>query len=351
MGITHGMTADIEKILPERWKEGRSWPQRVVRSNAFTISLSVALHGALFFAFWHIAFREERAPRRVIIPEARLAPAGGGSGPAKAGEMPKLAMQPVPPPPGGSGAAVGPAAGSALQLSELPVVAVNLTGSGGVVVGDVEGTARPQNGLAGLGGGSLMGAGYGGGTGGGGGGLAGPACSFFGAVGNAYKVVYVVDVSGSLGIYLEDIKRKANESIRGLTPTQQFQILTYVSDRDGKRPIEFVAGRLTYANEKNKSAATEFTKSLKVERGAFDPVQALTMAYALQPELVYLLSDGDYVEFPELLGKVRELYEQCPAKITVISFNPAQRNVRLLQSIASATGGNFRLVEESQLDK
>lgn len=344
------MTAEVEKILPERAKEGRSWPQRVVRSNAFTISLSVALHGALFYAFWHIAFREERAPRRIIIPEARLAPAGGG-GTAQPGEMPKLAMPPVPPPPGGSGAAVGPAAGSALQLSELPVVAVNLTGSGGVVVGDADGTKQPTSGPAGLSSASLMGAGYGGGTGGEGRGLAGPACSFFGAVGNAYKVVYVVDISGSLGIYLEDIKRRANESIRGLTPTQQFQILTYVSDREGKRPIEFAAGRLTYANEKNKTAATEFTKNLKVERGAFDPVQALTKAYGLQPELIYLLSDGDYVEFPELLTKVRELYQQCPAKITVISFSPAQRNVQLLQSIAGATGGHFRLVEESQLDK
>ena len=328
---------------------GRSWPRRVVRSNAFTIGLSIALHAALFFAFYHVAFHEERGPRRVIIPEARLAP-GGGNGPARAGDMPRLSLQPMSPPSGGPGGAAGPAAANALLLSDLPVVAVNLTGGSGFVVGDANGSSRGTAGLAGAGGGSLMGTGYGGG-GTGGGGLAGPACSFFGAAGNAYKVVYVVDISGSLEIYLKDIVGEVSSSVRGLIPTQQFQILTYMSDRGDVRLLEFATGRLSYANEKNKAAATEFTKSLKVVRGAFDPVQALTKAYELQPELIYLLSDGEYDEFPELLAKVRELYKQCPAKITAISFNPAPRNLPVLQNVANETGGHFRLVEESQLGK
>lgn len=348
------MTADMDTILPARALNQRSWLRRLGRSNALTISVSLLLHGALFFACYYVAFHEQTTPRRVVIPEARLAPMGSG-GPMSPGEAPRLNLQSLPPPTGAAntdGPGL-PVTGSALMLSDVPVVAVNLAGGGRPIVGDVEGTEHGPSTIAGAGnaGGGLMGTGYGGGGGGAGSGFGGPACSFFGAVGNAYKVVYVVDISGSLAIYLDDIIRNVNESVRGLTPAQRFQILTYMSDPDGTRIVEFAAGRLTYANEKNKAAAGDFTKNLKVVRGAFDPVRALTMAYALQPELIYLLSDGEYDEFPELVTKVRELHQQCPTKITAISFNPAPRNMRLLQSVVNETGGNFRLVEESRLGK
>jgi hypothetical protein len=235
----------------------------------------------------------------------------------------------------------------------LPVVAVNLTSGTGAVVGDIEGSSHAAAGFAGTGsaGGSLMGTGYGGG-GSAGGGLAGPACSFFGAAGNAYKVVYVVDISASLTIYLRDIVSEMTTSIRGLTPAQQFQILTNVTDDKDWKIVEFAPSRLVYANEKNKSGAIEFVKGLKTTPGEFDPVQTLARAYELKPELIYLLSDGAYDKFEDqLLPKVRELYKRCPAKITAISFNPSPRNVQLLQSVTNETGGNFRLVEESRLGK
>lgn len=353
-GTECGMTAELDTILPGRATGERSWLRRLWQSNAFTIGISLVLHGALFSAFYHVAFDEQRAPRRVVIPEARLAPIGGSGAPSLTGDLPQLKLRPPPPQLGGQSSAAGPsgpAAGSPLLLSDVPVVAVNLGSGVGAVVGDVEGSSRRAAGRSGADrvGGALMGAGYGGG--GAGGGLGGPVCNFFGAAGNAYKVVYVVDISGSLKIYLRDIVAEMTTSIRGLTPTQQFQILTNVTDLDLKI-VEFAPGRLVYATEKNKSAAIEFAKGFRVAPGEFDPVQTLTRAYEHRPELIYLLSDGEYDKFEDLLlPKVRELYKQCPAKITAISFNPSPRNVQLLRSVVSATGGNFRLVEESRLGR
>jgi hypothetical protein len=354
-GTEYGMTADTDTILPGRPAARRSWLQRLGRSNASTITLSVLLHGSVFLAFYHVAFREARPRPTLIIPEARLAPAGGPA-PSRSGEMPKLTLQPTPPPPDNAGkitGTVGPAGGSPLVLSELPVVAVNLTNGAGWVVGDADGSSHGSASLAGAGssGGSLLGTGYAGTSRGGA--SVGPMASFFGAVGNAYKVVYVVDISVSVSLYLPDIVKEMSNSIRGLTPAQQFHILTSISSLHGELEMaEFGPHRLVYATERYKQDAFQFMKNFQSKTGAFDPIKTMTRAYELKPELIYFLSDGDYDDVTnDLPRKVRELYARHPAKITIITFNPHPRHVQLLETIARDTGGHFRLVEDSKLGK
>ena len=341
------MTPDQDIILPTPWHGRRSWIDRIWRSNTLTIVVSVGLHAALFVAFYRVVFSTQEAPKRVIIPEARLAPGGGSADRATSGELPKLSPRPPAPPPGGARPTEvsGAAGGSPLQLSEMPVVAVNLGGGSNFVVGSSEGTSANRG--TGSSQGSLLGGGYGSGTGGTTGSMVGPATSFFGAAGNAYRIVYVVDVSNSLMYYRKDIIREVRDSIRNLTPTQEFGIIL----AKPKQIQEFNGQRLVLANARNKSDATAFIEGTALARdvGEVDPVGALDRAFSLQPELVYFLSDGEYDNIKDdLLKKVADLHKRFAAKITVISIEPSPRNLPVLERIARETGGYFRPV---QLDK
>ncbi|MEP0844716.1 MAG: hypothetical protein HRF43_18615 [Phycisphaerae bacterium] len=345
------MTSMHQAIVGGGFRRGPSWLQRLGRSNGLTLGISAVLHGAVFLGFYRVVLREDSPPRQIIIPEARLAPAGGAAGNPSV-PPPRLDPRPAPPPLSGSVgsiASAGPTAVSPLQLNELPVLAVNLTGGSGFVVGAPPGTATGPSGSAVLGAsGSLLGSGYAAGGRGGSGGLVGPATTFFGAAGNAYRVVYVVDVSASLRIYLSDVKKQLISSIQALTPSQQFQIITNQFDRTAKADAirEFAPNRLVYATEKNKREAVGFVNALRVETGVFDPLGTLRRAHQLQPELIYLLSDGDYPNVADdLLKLVKDLNARHPAKITAISFDPAPRSRGLLEAVTRQTGGFFRLVE------
>lgn len=335
-------------MLPgSRLDRRSSWLRQLTRSNALTMALSIVLHAVLFFGFYRVVFIEEAAPARIVIPEARLAPAGAPAG-SSAGELPRLNPRPNPQPPGGlrTSVAAGPLSASPLQVSELPVLAVNLAGNSNFVMGGTEGTASSAIGAvgAGAGGGSIMGSAYGTGGGtGGGGGLIGPATSFFGAAGNAYRVAFVVDVSNSLMLYRKDIIREVRDSVRNLTPTQEFAILL----AKPKALEEFNPNRLVLANARNKTGAIAFIEGTALVRdvGAADPMAALDKAFSLRPELIYFLSDGEYDDIKDdLLKKVADLHRRNPVKITVISIEPSPRNLPVLEAIAKQTGGHFRPV-------
>jgi len=312
------MRPRLPSIHPGYYRPGGSWSGRVGRSNLFAWAVSVALHGAVFLGLYQVAFREEVEFRRLIIPEARLAAAAGPIAPQPAVPL-KLARKSAPTPAEPTGA----------PLDELPITAITLDAPPGWVA-DADRLPDPAASLTAPALASCL--------------AMGPVSSFFGQAGNAYKVAYVVDASASLMIYIDEIVREMRRSIRELVPTQRFHIVL-------AKPScveEFAPRRLVPAIGQYKAQAMDFLDTITgiPPPGKADPIESMKRAFAVRPELIYFLSDGDYPDIQaELLLTLERLNPQKAVKITVIGFDPSPQPRALLERIARHHGGHFRTVE------
>jgi len=218
----------------------------------------------------------------------------------------------------------------------MPLVAVNLASGSDAVVPEMPSNRRSETAQ------SLLGPTYASGH------TAplGPSTSFFGVAGNAYKVVYMIDVSNSLMMTLDrQIAAEMKRAIRDLTASQQFHIILATP----LNVIEFGPKRLVYATGANKRAAMEFIEANirpTQDRGIHAPVEGLRRAFDLRPELVYFLSDGDFFLEAEREALKKLVAEKSPngeIKLTTLGFGSGDKG--LLEQLARQTGGNFRYTD------
>ncbi|MBN2844211.1 MAG: hypothetical protein JXM68_14080, partial [Sedimentisphaerales bacterium] len=83
----------------------------------------------------------------------------------------------------------------------------------------------------------------------------GPSRSwFFGLSGEGRRICYLVDISGSMIMAIEYIKKELSDSIAQLDPDQYFQIIFYCNEN----PEIFAPGKLTRASKGNRQRAIDF---------------------------------------------------------------------------------------------
>ena len=173
----------------------------------------------------------------------------------------------------------------------------------------------------------------------------GPISSFFGETGNAYKVVYVLDLSASISmVYLDHIIPELRASIERLVPLQRFHIIL----AEAGRVTEFGPKRLVPATKRHTDAAREFVDAINRVPGvgAADPIAAMRRAFAVEPEMIYFLTDGFYTGIAEELERtLAELNADGAVQITTIGFDAAPAPKALLERIARNHGGHCRFVE------
>ena len=181
----------------------------------------------------------------------------------------------------------------------------------------------------------------------------GPRTSYYGTGGNARKIVYIIDNSGSMVDHYmgpkTGVKAETIRSINNLVPLQYFGVVT-VSDR------AIVVMNLVRAIPENK---TDFQRRFadSVAEGANDDVlapfqEAFKQALAMKPDLVYFLTDGGF--HPKLVPVVKDLNKDVGAKICTLEFdryNGADRSgdtiyTTLLKDLAGENGGVYRFVSD-----
>ena len=306
-----------------------AWIIRLTRSPSFAWIVSLAVHAIVFAILYVTVFREAIGPERVIIPEARLTPALAAETDPPTTPL-RLVTEPV----------AERTSVTRAELAELPLAVVDLNAPPEFT--------RPGYDDAGPAA-SLASAAMSGPTG------DGPTSRFFGQTGNAYRVVYVVDLSASLMEYIRDIVHQMQRSVRDLVPTQSFAI---VLARPNRVVDEFRPGRLVRANRTHKQEAVRFLEEQigPQQAGPADPVRAMQQALALRPELIYFLSDGAYDrQQKEFLATLKRLNPDQAVKITTIGFDPSPRREgvfmspqQLLRHIAAEHGGNYREVRPTE---
>jgi hypothetical protein len=99
---------------------------------------------------------------------------------------------------------------------------------------------------------------------------------------------------------------------------------------------------LADATESNKERALSWIKNVGVMPNTL-PVPAMREALRLQPDVVYLLSDGEFAT--QFCTEIRAANRgRSPATIYTIGFGNRSGEPQLLQ-IANESGGKYRYVE------
>ena len=158
--------------------------------------------------------------------------------------------------------------------------------------------------------------------------------SFFGLRARGQFFVFVVDQSGSM-IDDDRLTRAKIELLRtifALQPPQRFEVIFYNEEATpmpgGPQPRP--------ADLKNKNQLTSWMHLIGPDGGT-DPRCAMAQALALQPDAVFLLSDG---EFPD--GTVERARQAQPRKVPIhcVDMTGGQAGNHLLR-IARDSGGQY----------
>lgn len=312
---------------------------------------SVGIHFLVALVFglmtWAVGTADDRAPRErpaVLVTDVPPLPAGGGF------RFPGHALIDRP-----DSRRVGAKSDVVSELSRLRAPAA------------AEATTPPGDGdasLATLGGKEwarldgidpATGGGAGGGDSGRGSGLGdgelaggGPVGSLWG-VGEgqrARSIVYVMDRSASMDQSMELLKRELMQAIGSLEAEQLFDLLWFNEGR-----ADDLFGRLRPATLENKSTAFDAIEQV-IAIGRTEPLNAIRAALEMAPDVMFLLSDGDFGERnEEILRTIRRRNQNEATRINTILFihDTVGHGEAILRRIAEDNGGVYKHVTEDDL--
>ncbi len=158
--------------------------------------------------------------------------------------------------------------------------------------------------------------------------------TFFGSSAEGTDFVYVIDVSGSMtgAGRLEKAMSELVRSVNLLPPKSYFGVVFYSSQMYVEKSFEFVK-----ATDANKRRLAEYVKEVKAGGGT-NPLEATKHAIDLEPDAVFLLSDG---QFPFSMAGLITDYNKAEIPIHGISLgNPSST----LEEIADRNQGTYSIV-------
>ena len=237
--------------------------------------------------------------------------------------------------------------GWAQYESNTPAASSMLNEAGGAEAADV--IFRGVGGSTGIGQGNGMGSGgplapYG--TPGGGWG-AGPKSNFFGNGGGAFRIVYVIDHSGSLVDNFDFLREEVKRSVGNLLPVQQFAVVAFSEDVRVLGPLGLQ--RATASAKRNLDRRIDEIDA----RGQNDDLllpfeRAFETAFSMKPQLIYFLTDGAFD--PKLFDLVNGLNRSHKIRINTLAFvNADPRYARQLRKLAQDNGGTYKFISEKDL--
>ena len=180
-----------------------------------------------------------------------------------------------------------------------------------------------------------------------GGGGIGPKGPVFGHGGNARKITFVCDASGSMLNKMGTLKRELSRAVQGLRAIQSFGIVFFRDEN-----YNALDKSLLMATPENKIKAEKFLDDV-IPKGETKPIPGIEIAFKQQPELIYILTDGDFPDNEAVLKRIRELNRDKKVKINTIAFvsdtDTDTAFMDLLKQIAKENNGIYKHVAENEL--
>lgn len=165
----------------------------------------------------------------------------------------------------------------------------------------------------------------------------GSTTTFFQTPASGRSIVYVVDRSVSMGLNdaLASVKRELLASVSRLPPRSRFQVIFF------NRGVGTVAGRseLLDAGPESTRQLLRQLDTLRAEGGT-DHLPALQTALALEPDVVYFLTDGDDLR-PE---DVRSVTRRNHGRSIIHAIDFGSSTHAPMQTLAHDNHGSWRAV-------
>lgn len=171
----------------------------------------------------------------------------------------------------------------------------------------------------------------------------GPVGSLWGvgAGQRARSIVYVMDRSGSMSDTIGLLQRELLRSIGRLEPDQSFNVIWF---NEGRATLW--SRRMLKATIDNKREAFDQIKNIQAN-GQTEPLDAVTQALGLDPDVMFLLSDGDFGEYNEPV--IRLFKEKNGRGRTIVNtilfiYDTGGDGGKTLRRIAEMNNGTYKHV-------
>ena len=135
-----------------------------------------------------------------------------------------------------------------------------------------------------------------------------------------------------------------------LGPNQSFNIIFFQDERC----VALVERASSPPASEAKRNAYKFLDDVTTS-GTTDPLPGLTLAFGQHPQLVYLLTDGDFPDNKAVKAKIAALNADHKVKVNTIAFVNDQDTdtefLELLKEVAADSGGKYKHVAENKLSQ
>jgi hypothetical protein len=164
---------------------------------------------------------------------------------------------------------------------------------------------------------------------------------------SARSVVYVVDRSMSMGFHgaLARARREVLASLRRLGPDTRFQVIAYNRDAEPLR----INGRygLLVSDENTIRQVAEAVTALRAAGGTDDGL-ALRRALAFHPDLIYFLTDADDVSLDDVKTVTRLADHRTIIHTVELNGGRKGRMDGALHKLAADNGGTYRRLDPEE---
>ncbi|MEM6363257.1 MAG: vWA domain-containing protein [Planctomycetota bacterium] len=173
---------------------------------------------------------------------------------------------------------------------------------------------------------------------------------FCGVEGGGNHFVYLVDSSGSMGDAFVSARQALLQSIEMLSEKQRFYVVFFDAQPDFMRLSDPKTdeSKSVYATPENKQRLRHWAMRIQMDRGRA-PYDPLRFALGLKPDVIFLLSDGEFPQGIEDLlleeNRVSNLFgETNPVSIVhTISYHSQEGESRM-RRIAAKNFGQYRYI-------
>ena len=174
--------------------------------------------------------------------------------------------------------------------------------------------------------------------------------SFFGAQADGNRFVFVIDSSGSMrGPRWESLCKELIRAIQSLSPDQDFFVISFDSMAHPMFGAAPPKGKFLKAVEKNVDRIQNWLRSIKHGSQTF-PSSAVGIAMKLEPDAVFLLSDGEIndstVEDLRMWNRKKDDDGEVKVMVPIHTvLLHSQIGFATLETIAKENGGTFTPVQ------
>jgi hypothetical protein len=173
--------------------------------------------------------------------------------------------------------------------------------------------------------------------------------SVFGsAAATGYRFVFAIDRSASMGAdglnVLNAARGELSRALAHLLPTHRFQVVAY-----NHQCVYLERPRLLPATEENKAAVAPFLDSLGAFGGSGHEM-ALRASLAMEPDVVFLLSDGGDPPLSDIeLTNLRRLAAgRTSIHCIRFGFGPEAEETLCMKQLAAQNSGSYTYVDMSK---